>query len=170
MYLSVCTFPFWKNPDKVQIAKEERISFGRFFFRFPNGEAGLDVYNRATSFLATMTRDLNQYREMNDFPMDDFNVLIVTHGLCLRLIIMRYFQLTVEEFEESYNAENAKLYIMNRTVVEGDKDNFEGDIGADCNTMVREFFRLDDQSRDALNLKGDVSNEKPIFRREGYEF
>lgn len=27
-------------------AKAERSKFGRFFYRFPSGEAGLDVYNR----------------------------------------------------------------------------------------------------------------------------
>ena len=110
--------------------------------------------------------------------MENFNVLIVTHGLCLRLIIMRYFQLSVEEFEESYNAENAKLYIMNRKIQI--IENYDTDAGAidysqyyggglDSSYEEREFFKLDDESRDALNLKGDISNEKPVFRRDGYD-
>ena len=85
---------------------------------------------------------------------------------------MRYFQLTVEEFEESYNAENAKLYIMNRTIQidEHDQDStLDSDDGNDDSYEEREFFRLDDESRDALNLKGDISNEKPVFRRDGYD-
>ena len=32
-----------------------------------------------------------------------------------------------------------------------------------------EFFRLEESSRDALNLKGDVSNEKPVFIRDRYD-
>lgn len=82
-----------QNPKKVRTAKSERRTFGRFFFRFPNGEAGLDVYNRASSFLATLSRDL-QWLEANSIPMEDLNILIVTHGLTLRLLLMRYFQLT----------------------------------------------------------------------------
>jgi broad specificity phosphatase PhoE len=148
----------FQNPRKVLAAKEERRNFGRFFFRFPNGEAGLDVYNRATAFLATMSRDIRQYRDSN-VSMEHFNVLVITHGLTLRLILMRYFQLTVEEFEESHNAENAKLYIMNRAKSDGD-DFASG----------REFLRLEDASRDALNFKGDLSNEKPVFEREGHDF
>jgi broad specificity phosphatase PhoE len=104
-----------------------------------------------------MSRDMRQYRDSN-VSMERFNVLVVTHGLTLRLILMRYFQLTVEEFEESHNAENAKLYIMNRT--KSDDDVASG----------REFLRLEDASRDALNFKGDLSNEKPVFERDGHDF
>jgi len=86
-------FGNFQNPKKVRTAKAERRTYGRFFFRFPNGEAGLDVYNRASSFLATLSRDL-QWLEANSVPMEDLNILIVTHGLTLRLLLMRYFQLT----------------------------------------------------------------------------
>ena len=137
------------------MAKEERRSFGRFFFRFPNGESGLDVYNRATSFLSTLGRDMKQLRDM-DIPMEDCNILVVTHGLTLRLILMRYFQLTVEEFEKSHNSNNAKLLILDRCMSEDHSG--------------RQFFRLEEASRDVLNLKGDVSNEKPVFLRDRYDF
>ncbi len=30
--------------------KAERLRFGRFFYRFPNGESGADVYDRMTIF------------------------------------------------------------------------------------------------------------------------
>jgi len=141
-------FGNFQNPKKVRTAKAERRTYGRFFFRFPNGEAGLDVYNRASSFLATFSRDL-QWLEANNVPMEDLNILIVTHGLTLRLLLMRYFQLTVEEFEHSYNSQNAKLVIMDRVIREDDS----------------EFFRLDDTSTEALNLKGEVSSEKPVYWR-----
>ena len=29
----------------------------------------------------------------------------------------------------------------------------------------KEFFRLDDAAKEALNLRGDVSNEKPVYWR-----
>ena len=44
----------WGNLQPVSTAKaleQEREKVGRFFFRFPNGESGADVYDRATSFL-----------------------------------------------------------------------------------------------------------------------
>jgi hypothetical protein len=33
-----------QNPRKVLEAKSQREKCGRFFFSFPDGEAGLDVY------------------------------------------------------------------------------------------------------------------------------
>ena len=76
-------FGNFQNPKKVRTAKAERRTYGRFFFRFPNGEAGLDVYNRVSSFLATLGRDM-QGLDQNKVPMENLNVLIVTHGLTLR--------------------------------------------------------------------------------------
>ncbi len=51
--------------------KSERSNFGRsflspsqfksfrFYYRFPEGEAGLDVYNRVTSFIGTLFRSIS---------------------------------------------------------------------------------------------------------------
>ncbi len=39
--------------------KAERLRFGRFFYRFPNGESGADVYDRITIFEDHMIRDIN---------------------------------------------------------------------------------------------------------------
>ena len=44
-------FGNFQDVQKVKDAKIERHRFGRFFYRFPGGEAGLDVYNRATGFI-----------------------------------------------------------------------------------------------------------------------
>jgi len=244
-------FGNFQNPKKVRTAKSERRMFGRFFFRFPNGEAGLDVYNRVSSFLATLSRDIRQIDQLysirhdidstttteggvNDklqaattYPLDDHNVvvdvgdcdqsssnptllsspsldsnvnsgqfpstssssspsppptttgeesdtsssaactdamenmniLIVTHGLTLRLLLMRYFQLSVEEFEQSYNSQNARLVIMDRFVVSEESKTARYD-------DQREFYRLHEEAKEALNLKGDVSNEKPVYWRD----
>jgi hypothetical protein len=163
---------YFKNPRKVRTAKAERRTFGRFFFRFPNGEAGLDVYNRVSSFLATMSRDLLQMEAAPHVDMANLNILIVTHGLTLRLLLMRYFQLSVEEFEQSYNSQNAKLVVIERIEipsssssdgVEGNNDNEEEE--GQPPPQPRVYFRLQEAAKEALNLKGDVSNAKPVYWR-----
>ena len=45
-----------------QREKAERLRFGRFFYRFPNGESGADVYDRMTIFEDHMVRDINAGR------------------------------------------------------------------------------------------------------------
>ncbi len=57
------------------------ICSSHFFFIFENS-SGLDVYNRAASFMTTMHRDWK-----NDMiAREDLNVVIVTHGLTMRLV------------------------------------------------------------------------------------
>lgn len=78
----------------MQCILAARSDFGRFYYRFPEGEAGLDVYNRATSFIATLFRDWSR----NDPEVQkDMTVIVVTHGLTLRLFLMRWYQYTVRE-------------------------------------------------------------------------
>lgn len=40
----------------MQVYKTERSEFGRFYYRFPQGEAGLDVYDRVSLFIGTLFR------------------------------------------------------------------------------------------------------------------
>ncbi len=35
-----------QDAEGKQREKAERLRFGRFFYRFPNGESGADVYDR----------------------------------------------------------------------------------------------------------------------------
>ena len=39
-----------QDAEGKQKEKAERLRFGRFFYRFPNGESGADVYDRMTIF------------------------------------------------------------------------------------------------------------------------
>jgi broad specificity phosphatase PhoE len=59
--------------------------------RFPNGESGADVYDRVTLFEDHLTRDMvmGRYRGLN--------VVLVTHGLTLRIFLMRWFHWSTEQ-------------------------------------------------------------------------
>lgn len=94
-----------QNLEAIRKSKNERHLYGRFFYRFPNGEAGLDVYNRVTSFIETLRRD---HMEEGCTPV------IITHGLSLRLFLMAWFQWTVEEFETTQNPHNCGIAVMER--------------------------------------------------------
>lgn len=115
-------FGNFQNVDEVRAAKAERAAFGRFYYRFPNGESGLDVYARVTSFVSTLFRDHGFGRPRRDAEAawEGDNVVIVTHGLTLRLLLMRYFQWSVRTFEETLNPDNAQLVVLEREGGEGD--------------------------------------------------
>lgn len=97
--------------------KKERAGFGRFFFRFPNGESAADVYDRVTSFRETLRNDINFGRFRCDVlgcKTDDCTVVIVTHGLTLRTFLMRWYKWTTDMFEKVRNPGNAELVVMER--------------------------------------------------------
>jgi len=102
----------------------------------------LDVYNRVSSFIPTLVRDLDRHRR-SGIDVDNLNVVIVTHGLALRLFLselfqvqiayhiifchahfvshqsytdflVRWFQWSVACFEESQNPDNCELVTMNK--------------------------------------------------------
>ncbi len=93
--------------DENEEIKRERSEFGIFYYRIPDGESGADVYDRISTFLETMHRDFAK----PDYPE---NSLIITHGLLLRLFLMRWFHLSVEEFENLKNPKNCQIVVMEK--------------------------------------------------------
>ncbi len=69
------TFPRFPLPVTVP-----RVSF-------PNGESGADVYDRITIFEDHMIRDINAGR----FASTNTALVLVTHGLALRVFLMRWW-------------------------------------------------------------------------------
>lgn len=100
--------------------KKERVGFGRFFYRFPNGESAADVYDRVTSFRETLRNDIHFGRFNCDdrgCRTDDCTVVIVTHGLTLRVFLMRWYKWTTDQFTSLRNPGNAELIVMERGYV-----------------------------------------------------
>lgn len=83
----------------------ERKEYGIFYYRIPGGEAATDVYDRVNDLLGSMYRDFSS----PDYPQ---NCVLVTHGLTIRLFLMRYFHLTVEDFERMLPPRNCALVIL----------------------------------------------------------
>jgi len=96
-----------RHPDDNKGIIEERDHFSTFYYRIPDGESGADVFDRVSSFFDTLHRDF----EKVDYPE---NVLIVSHGLTMRLFLMRWFHWSVEEFESLHNPKNCQIIVMEK--------------------------------------------------------
>jgi len=91
--------------DKIE---EYRDSYGHFYYRFRDGgESCADVFDRVSDFMNTLHRDFQK----KDFPR---NVVIVTHGMTMRLFLMRWFHSSVEEFESWGNPQNCGYFLLER--------------------------------------------------------
>jgi len=97
-----------RDMDHCLKADRERDSFGTFYFRLPDGESAADVYDRVSDFLGTLHRDF----EKESFPD---NAVVITHGMTIRLFLMRWYHWTVEQFEEHANPVNCQMIILEKT-------------------------------------------------------
>ncbi|RDX70913.1 Phosphoglycerate mutase-like protein AT74, partial [Mucuna pruriens] len=101
--------------ERMNVIKETRQRFGRFFYRFPEGESAADVFDRVSSFLESLWRDVDMNRlnhGHNDDPSDDLNLIIVSHGLASRVFLMKWFKWTVEQFELLNNFKNCEFRVI----------------------------------------------------------
>lgn len=92
-----------RNSNLTDKMEEYRDNYGSFYYRFDHGESVADVFVRVSDFMGTMFRDF----EKDDFPG---NVVIITHGMTMRAFLMRFFHMSVEEFEELKNPRNCEYY------------------------------------------------------------
>ena len=84
-----------RTPTSSAASREERDFFGHFFYRLPNGESGADVDDRIAAFLT----------ELRLAPPDADALLVVTHGLAMRLLARRAMGWSVALFEALSNPE-----------------------------------------------------------------
>jgi len=101
-------FGNFQDPARIKEDMSDRQKFGRFWFRFPNGESGADVYDRLTIFEDHLTRDMLMGR------FADTSLVLVSHGLTMRIFLMRWFHWSVDEFMEVYNPDNCDPIILER--------------------------------------------------------
>jgi broad specificity phosphatase PhoE len=88
-----------------------REKHGRFWYRYSGGESPADCYDRCCAFLESMSRQIRRksIQDPQTGQLKAPNVLIVTHGLTIRCLVMRFFHLTVEQFDSIRNPGNAEL-------------------------------------------------------------
>jgi len=96
-----------RHPDDAKAMRDIRNEYGPFFYRMEDGESPADVFDRVSTFFETMHRDFGKY----DFAD---NCLIVTHGMSLRVFLMRWLHWTVEEFENVRNPKNCDIVVLEK--------------------------------------------------------
>lgn len=97
-------FGNFQDTDQMKDILMERNSYGRFFYRIPNGESPADVYNRCSIFCESLFRKF-------DHCSPDVCIL-VSHGIWCRVFLMRYFHWPYEKFENLVNLPNAEPVIL----------------------------------------------------------
>ncbi|MEO6541528.1 MAG: histidine phosphatase family protein [Ferruginibacter sp.] len=94
-----------RSLEECNEVEKQRDAYGTFYFRIPDGESAADVYDRVSDFFNTFYRDIKK----EEFPP---NAVMVTHGMSIRLFLMRWFHFTVEDFEQIANPANCAMVVM----------------------------------------------------------
>jgi broad specificity phosphatase PhoE len=84
--------------DAQQILRDK---VGYFWYQLERGESPVQTYDRVSGFLESFMRQME--RKKKD------SALIISHGLIIRVLVMRYFHLTVEQFDSIRNPCNCDV-------------------------------------------------------------
>lgn len=96
--------------DEFEKFRWEQSTVGRFYYRFPTGESGADVYGRAKQWWDGTLLRLNQ---RPGYPHCDAAV-VVTHGLTMRLLLMQLYGWSPNTFNTVWNARNCEMYVLKK--------------------------------------------------------
>lgn len=86
----------------IDVQEELRKTYGYFYYRFRGGESPADVYDRVSSFIDSMMRQIERKRHFR-------NVLIVSHGITIRCFVKRFMHLTTEQYNNMRNPGNCDV-------------------------------------------------------------
>ncbi|KAA2252136.1 histidine phosphatase family protein [Solihabitans fulvus] len=98
-----------QDPVEQEVHKRRRHAFGHFFYRLPLGESGADVDDRLASFLGELHPKL-----LGD-PKHPRTVLMVSHGLTIRLLCRRLLSWSIELFESLSNLDSCGHRVLEYT-------------------------------------------------------
>lgn len=154
---------------------EERQRTSRFYYRFPNGESGADVCDRVSLFLDSLFRERRELSgaamaEWESNRRRDHNVIIVCHGLFVRLFIGRWYKLPLEVFEKLYNPPNCAVVVLERDDTKGRlvmRDECKALFGDD--PMVKEV-RFDGTDNSLWYQKRLMNNEDGLNLLEAHDY
>lgn len=87
--------------------EKARAEYGPFFYRFPGGESGCDVYDRCAAFIHDT---LNPLMESGDLCQSD--VCIVSHAFTIRVFLMRFLSLGIDWFDRVDKPDNCQIITL----------------------------------------------------------
>lgn len=153
-----------QDEDFVLLRNEQK-RVGRFWYRFPTGESGADVYDRVKSWWFDAVLNVNE--RVGYDPVDA--LVVVTHGLTMRFVLMQLYNWSPTTFHSVWNAGNCDLYVLAKDLKKPGMspyvlDNIRGDqMKSSINLMVE--FKSKAGSKQIYKLQDYLSIPPPRTTR-----
>ena len=94
-------FGYDKSRSDIQREKGKRETHGWFYYQMNGGESPANVYDRVSSFIESMMRQVQRKRVPR--------ILIASHGITIRCFVMRFLHLSVSDYDRLDNPENCDV-------------------------------------------------------------
>ncbi|CAN5561023.1 histidine phosphatase family protein [soil metagenome] len=91
----------YEGQPAIDAQRELRDKIGYFWYQMERGESPVQAYDRLSGFLDSFMRQVKRSKKKK--------ALIVFHGLAIRIFVMRFFHLTVEEFNLMRTPDNCDI-------------------------------------------------------------
>lgn len=91
----------------AQFKEQEEV--GVLYYRFKNGESGMDVLNRITIFLQFLFRKISSI----NYKLYD-NIIIVSHELTIKFFILNFLKLPIDSFENIKGIDHGEYWIIEK--------------------------------------------------------
>lgn len=98
----------------VEDQAELRQTHGWFYYRFRGGESPADCFDRTSSFLESLMRQIERKNAEH--------ALVVSHGLTIRCFVMRFLHLSVDQFDSMANPGNCDIITIGSAESLADRD------------------------------------------------
>ncbi len=96
-----------RDPERWARRRRMEDAWGKFYFRYPNGESRADVVARMALFIGKVRRSSFKHH------------LVFLHGVTQRALRMAWFNRPVEWFEHEPNPDNASVLAIRRSGAKG---------------------------------------------------
>lgn len=142
--------------------REDQEFVGRYFYRFPTGESGADVFDRATNWWDNTIPVINMQRGIKSVD----TVIVVSHGLTMRFILMHLNHWSVSTFHSVWNANNCDIYVLKKdSAVLGPKPYVLSDLGDKPESSKILEVTMQDGSKKVVELWDYLAIPSPRTRQ-----
>jgi len=98
--------------------RSQQQKVGRYFYRFPDGESGCDVFDRASSWWQSMrSTPFNKLDSKMAQQWSEGTVVVVTHGITMRMILMQLFDWSPNTFHSVCTRAYDTFYLVDTSSV-----------------------------------------------------
>jgi len=148
----------------VDSFREEQLKVGRFWYRFPTGESGADVYDRVKSWWFESILTTNEQVGYDHVDA----IVVVTHSLSMRFVLMQLYNWSPTTFHSVWSSGVCDMYVLRKDLNKRGTSPY--DLDRQRGDMPRSSMDMSLRLKQGRNVSdtSELSVEERIYRLHDY--